>query len=258
MRRSAILLKGGQTFGWYERYMKLGPEGFKKNKPPKAFDWETTAKTQNMIRPRAYFDISIGDEKLGRLTFELAADIVPKTVENFRRLCLQLGPSHMNNGGYKGTKFHMVRKGESIVGGDIEKLNGYGNHSSYPDSRFIKDENYIIPHSERGLLSMSSVRVNSGGSQFYIDLGMAKHLNGKFVVFGRVVDDGEAILKQIESTFTVRSVPVRDVVITDCGYIEGQNVKTIYDTAAKYADRTKTLLNPLHQFRDSFKVESST
>ncbi|KAF3390294.1 Peptidyl-prolyl cis-trans isomerase D [Penicillium rolfsii] len=38
-------------------------------------------------RPRVFFDIQIGDEKAGRVTFELFSDVVPKTADNFRALC---------------------------------------------------------------------------------------------------------------------------------------------------------------------------
>ncbi|HIE72472.1 MAG TPA: peptidylprolyl isomerase, partial [Planctomycetes bacterium] len=39
------------------------------------------------MNPRVYFDITIGDKAAGRLVFELFADVVPKTAENFRALC---------------------------------------------------------------------------------------------------------------------------------------------------------------------------
>ena len=150
MRRSIALLKTAKQHqhGWYNRFLELGPDGFKKNKPPTPFDW----KANNIIRPRAYFDIKLDDENLGRITFELANDIVPNTVENFRRLCVGEGPKAFNNGGYKSSKIHLVRKNEVIMGGDVEKLDGSGNHSSFEGQRYIKDENFIIPHSGRGLI----------------------------------------------------------------------------------------------------------
>jgi len=45
------------------------------------------AKDGGAARPRVYFDISIGGAPAGRLTFELYADVVPKTCQNFRALC---------------------------------------------------------------------------------------------------------------------------------------------------------------------------
>ena len=40
-----------------------------------------------MANPRVFFDISIGGKSAGRVVFELFADVVPKTAENFRALC---------------------------------------------------------------------------------------------------------------------------------------------------------------------------
>jgi hypothetical protein len=160
MRRTAVYLKTHQH-GWYERYIKLGPQGFKRSKPPTPFNWNQPSPFQHPtnsllneampIRPRAYFDISIDTDVLGRLVFELAEDIVPRTVENFQRLCLGQGVKAINDGSYKGSKIHLIRKNEVLMGGDIEAFNGSLSHSSF-QTRFFEDENFIIPHSERGLI----------------------------------------------------------------------------------------------------------
>lgn len=141
-----------------------GPDGFKKNPLPTPFDWNKinieplypTNSTYNYkvitVRPKAYFELSLESEPLGRIVFELAEDIVPKTVENFRKLCLGLAANEsLQHNGYKGTKLYLVRKNETIMGGDIECNNGNGNHSAY-QKRHFEDENFIIPHSYRGLI----------------------------------------------------------------------------------------------------------
>ena len=64
--------------------------------------------------PIVYFDITLDGQPAGRITFELFANIVPRTAENFRALCTgekgttpKLGiPLH-----YKGSKFHRVIPG---------------------------------------------------------------------------------------------------------------------------------------------------
>jgi peptidylprolyl isomerase len=40
-----------------------------------------------MTNPYVFFDVTIGGEPSGRIVFELVADVVPKTAENFRALC---------------------------------------------------------------------------------------------------------------------------------------------------------------------------
>jgi len=104
------------------------------------------------------------------------------------------------------------------MGGDVETGSGTHSHSAYTD-RFIKDENFIIPHSDKGIISFASVGVDTGGSQFYITLNESAQLNGRCVAFGRVVE-GQNVFTSIEKIFTFRNVPSTEVVITDCGIVE--------------------------------------
>jgi hypothetical protein len=144
MKRTLACLKGSKGLGWYQKYLKEGQEGFQKYVPPTPFDWTSGS----VVRPKAFFSIKIDNESVGNLVFELAEDIVPRTVDNFKRLC---NGSGVKFPGYRGTKIHLIRKGEVAMGGDIEKGDGTGNHSSY-ETRYFEDEYYIIPHSHRGLI----------------------------------------------------------------------------------------------------------
>ena len=70
-------------------YHSCAFQAFQKNKPPTPFDWskESIFKGPDHVRPKAFFDMKMGDETLGRLVFELADDILPQTCANFIALC---------------------------------------------------------------------------------------------------------------------------------------------------------------------------
>ncbi len=143
MRRTCFL-SGKSGHGWYEKFLKEGQQGFKKYNPPTPFDWTKGS----VARTKVYFDMKMEEESLGRLIFELADDVVPKTVENFKSLCTQ---NNANKFTYNKTKFHQIVKGQVAMGGDVEMKDGTLSHSAGTD-RFFKDENFIIPHTSRGLL----------------------------------------------------------------------------------------------------------
>ena len=64
------------------------------------------AETLSLTGPGVYFDITLGDQPLGRIIMELRPDIVPRTAENFRQLC-----TGEHGFGYKDTIFHRVIPG---------------------------------------------------------------------------------------------------------------------------------------------------
>lgn len=210
MRRTLSLSRGAKGYNWYTKFQEKGADGFKKNLPPTPFDWSSPPKP----RPHAYFDLNIENEPLGRIEFELAEDIVPKTVENFRLLCTGKG---LKFPGYKGTIIHQVQKNQFMMAGDVQLAAGAGSHSASSE-RFFPDENYIIPHSAKGLVSMASVGVGTNGSQFYISLSSTPQLNGRCVVFGRV-SKGLEVLESIEKLFCFRGVPARKVTVMECGIV---------------------------------------
>ena len=208
-------------------YHSCAFQAFQKNKPPTPFDWtkESIFKGPDHVRPKAFFDMKMGDETLGRLVFELADDILPQTCANFIALCENRNSE--NDSGknkdkrkysYQGTKIHQVYKDVFIMGGDVVKNDGTQSHSA-GKHRYFPDENFIIPHSARGLLSMASIGVDTNGSQFYISLKPTSYMDGRCMVFGRLVE-GENVIKSIESTFTFRGKPTTDIVIADSGLLK--------------------------------------
>ncbi|XP_002730779.1 uncharacterized protein LOC100371956, partial [Saccoglossus kowalevskii] len=161
-----------------------------------------------MSNPRCYFDISIGRMAVGRIIFELRADVVPKTAENFRALCT--GEKGLT---YKGSAFHRVIPGFVCQGGDV--TGGSGGKSIYEGGIF-DDENFELKHIGPGVLSMANVGANTNGSQFFICTNILDHLNDKHVVFGHVVE-GMDIVQAIENVGSDTGWTRAPVVVENCG-----------------------------------------
>jgi peptidyl-prolyl isomerase H (cyclophilin H) len=167
--------------------------------------------------PVVFFDISIGGNPSGRIYIELFSDVVPKTAENFRQLCTG---EKLRNGfpiGYKNVSFHRVIKDFMVQGGDFIKGDGTGSYSIYGEN--FNDESFIMRHDEPGLLSMANSGPNTNGCQFFITLKPCEWLDGKHVVFGRVID-GISLLtvRKIENVPAgYGDKPKYNVIVTECG-----------------------------------------
>lgn len=139
----------------------------------------------------------------GNINLELHCEFVPKTCENFMKLC--------KKGYYDETIFHRSIRNFVLQGGD-PKGDGTGGDSFWGGE--FKDEfKAHLTHSDRGILSMANSGPNTNKSQFFITYRLCMHLNNIHSVFGKVVG-GFEVLDQIEKISTNRrDRPVSEVKI---------------------------------------------
>merc|ERR1711923_173665 len=158
------------------------------------------------------FDITIGGEATGTIKIGLFGKTVPKTVKNFFELAQKTQPE-----GYKGSSFHRVIKQFMLQGGDFTRGDGTGGKSIYGNK--FEDENFDIKHNGAGWLSMANAGPDTNGSQFFITVVKTPWLDGKHVVFGKVVA-GMSVVRAIEANPTgSRDKPVQEVKIVDSGVL---------------------------------------
>jgi peptidyl-prolyl cis-trans isomerase B (cyclophilin B) len=127
--------------------------------------------------------VTIEMENGKKIKFELYPEVAPNTVKNFISLA--------NSGFYNGLIFHRVIPGFMIQGG-CPNGNGMGGPGYHIKGEFAKNGfNNILVH-DRGVISMArSSSLNSAGSQFFIMVEKAPHLDGQYAAFGKVIEGME-------------------------------------------------------------------
>lgn len=149
--------------------------------------------------------VTINMENGGVIKAELYPEIAPNTVRNFIDL--------INRGFYDGIIFHRVIPGFMIQGGCPEGTGiggpGYSIKGEFSRNGFKND----LKHS-RGVLSMARTMIpDSAGSQFFIMVADAPHLDGQYASFGKVIEGMDEADKIVKSKRDVYDRPYEDQVI---------------------------------------------
>lgn len=144
-------------------------------------------------------------ENGGVMTGELYEDIAPISVENFEKLA--------NEKFYDGLTFHRVIPGFMIQGGCPEGT-GMGGPGYTIKGEFAQNGVANNLKHTTGVLSMArAMDPNSAGSQFFIMVADAPHLDGGYAAFGKITEGMEEAEKIVSVPRDYMDKPKQDVVI---------------------------------------------
>lgn len=192
------------------RICDLIPKG-----PNSPVDHHCWGRRKSAMNPLNDFENSC--KMAGRLKFMLFAKDVPKTVRNFKELIKE-----KDGTGYVHTNFHTIIPGFMVQGGDTEHQNGRGGISIY--GRNMKDENFTVKHTHKGMMGMANMGPDTNGSQFYITQRPTPWLDDEHVVFGKLVDGFNVLKMMDEKCGDPQGQPAKFVQIVKCGMFKKKNI----------------------------------
>jgi len=177
-----------------------------------------------------------GNDFKGQFTIAVFGETAPMTVMNFVSLArgYKKGKESLH---YKNTPLHRIVPDFVLQMGDITIGDGTGGKSIFGPK--FNDEEFILSHRSPGWVSMANHGRDTNGSQFFIMLTKARWLDGKHVVFGKVIK-GYDVLKTIGEVPSdpTTALPKVKVTVTDCGV---NALEKKYDLTEEQLDATDDL-----------------
>ncbi|XP_050438628.1 uncharacterized protein LOC126844458 [Adelges cooleyi] len=175
------------------------------------------------VTDTGYLDVEMAGQQLGRIEIGLFGELAPKTVANFVAL-LTVG---VHGRTYAGTRFHRVLKRLVVQGGDVVNNDGSGSISIFGEE--FPDEILTVNNTKAGFVGMANSGPDTNGCQFYITTRPSPTLDGKHVVFGRVVNGLQVVHVIERQPADLLGRPNKEIRIKSCGLLDRKPSYTITD-----------------------------
>lgn len=172
-----------------------------------------------VVTDEVWFKFAIADfhdknkPYVGKVTIGCFGELTPRTCLNF----VSLVKGYRKGRGilsYKNTKIQKIIRDFMIQMGDVETKYSKGD-SIYGKS--FHDESFALSHNHAGWVGMANFGPDTNGSQFYITLRSSRWLDGRNVIFGKVLE-GMDVLDVVQKEETDhKNLPLRQISVKDCG-----------------------------------------
>jgi len=183
------------------------------------------------VTDEIYFDVKVkdmdgpGEDYKGRFVIGVFANAAPMTSLNFVSLARGFTRAKQTLT-YKNSIIHRIVADFVIQMGDITTGDGSGGKSIF--GKVFNDEEMLLSHRSAGWVAMANHGPDTNASQFYILLTKARWLDGKHVVFGKVVR-GWDVIETLGELATNKDTawPKKEVKIVDCGVVDLESRYTL-------------------------------
>ena len=152
-------------------------------------------------------EVAVIETRFGKITIRFFPEDAPNHVENFKKLAKQ--------GFYDGTIFHRVIPGFMIQGGDPNTKDDDRSNDGMGNPGYTIKAEFNERSHQRGIVSMArSSHPDSAGSQFFICVAPATFLDGKYTVFGEVIEGLNVADKIVNAPRDSRDNPLEKIPMT--------------------------------------------